>query len=114
MLQSAASVQVLQLYNLAARNGEVRGLGRRSRAASPSWGADVTPRAIGPSEGNSRALKRLAEQAAEKMAEASSRTDFKEAAIWRDRRNLLLSAIPSLEESPDSALEDDRTASASG
>lgn len=44
-----------------------------------------------------RALKRLAERAADKMATAARKTDFKEAALWRDRRDEVLASMRDLE-----------------
>lgn len=103
--------QVQVLYDLAARNGEGGTPGRRDPASAsmsgPSFPVDTSPvppdvargiaSDLSPGEGTIRALKRLTEQAAEKMALASSRTDFKEAALWRDRRNALLAAMQTLE-----------------
>lgn len=52
---------------------------------------------LSASEETTRALTRLAEQASAKMSVAASRTEFKEAALWRDRRNALLHTIQLLE-----------------
>lgn len=93
--------QVQILYDLAARNGS----GQSRRATQPSTtppgtrtaaAVRETVPALVASEGTSRALKRLAQQAADKMAAAASKTDFKEAALWRDRRDALLSTMRQL------------------
>ncbi len=52
------------------------------------------------SEDTTRALTRLAEQASAKMSLAASKTDYKEAALWRDRRDALLSTLQLLEPHP--------------
>lgn len=43
------------------------------------------------------ALKRLADRAADKMAKAAIKTDFKDAALWRDRRDSVLGSMRDLE-----------------
>lgn len=68
-----------------------------SASTSPHGDATSVSNVFTPSEGTSLALKRLAEQAAEKMAYASKKTNFKEAALWRDRRDALLSTMHELE-----------------
>lgn len=96
--------QVQILYDLAARNGS--GQSRRAthpsttppgtRAAAAAAAIRETVPALVASEDTSRALKRLAQQAGDKMAAAASKTDFKEAALWRDRRDALLSTMRQL------------------
>lgn len=99
------------LYDLAARNSGGRTSGRSLPAPhetsslatlSPDAGA-IAPiaAALPPSKDARRALKRLAEQAAEKMALAAGRTEFKEAALWRDRRDVLLSTMAELKQRQD-------------
>lgn len=60
--------------------------------------SDGQATALVASEDTLRAIKRLIEQAGSKMASAASTTDFKEAALWRDRRDALLSVMEQLEE----------------
>ncbi|CAM9432236.1 unnamed protein product [Ectocarpus fasciculatus] len=78
--------QVQLLYDLAAQNGK----------GSPAPGGQQKT-LLTPSEDTTRALMRLAEQASTKMSSAATKTDFKEAALWRDRRDALLSTLRLLE-----------------
>lgn len=55
----------------------------------------------------SHALKRLSKQASTNMTAAASRADFKEAALWRDRRDSLLSAIRQIEDGMGLAVEEE-------
>lgn len=61
----------------------------------------------------SRALKRLADQASEKMLLSAKKTDFKEAALWRDRRDALLSTLRQLEAERDDVQEVEKESSES-
>lgn len=101
-------MQVQRLYDLATQNGGGAVRGRLSPLLSPP--ASVAPvngegdAARGtqappfvPNGDTSRALKRLADQACEKMLVSAKKTDFKEAALWRDRRDALLSTLRQLE-----------------
>lgn len=109
-------LQVQLLYNLVARNGK-EPVHRRtlSSVSLPSGGDGISANSgIGSgisncndstehacietsllvaSEETIRALHRLTKQAGNNMLEAASKTDFKVAAMWRDRRDALLSAI---------------------
>lgn len=101
-------MQVQLLYDLAIRNGGGAARERSSSAFPPTkpaapvnGAADVTrgtqvPLFIANSD-TSRALKRLADQASEKMLLSAKKTDFKEAALWRDRRDALISTLRQLE-----------------
>lgn len=97
----AACVQVQLLYDLAAQNSR----GRRARGSShegegvAALGTQATQ--LSASEDTTRALTRLAEQASAKMSLAASKTEFKEAALWRDRRDALLCTIQLLEPKPE-------------
>lgn len=88
------------LYDLAARNGSGQSRRPTRPSATPSGASTAAVRDTGSalvaSEDTSRALKRLAQQAGDNMAAAASMTDFKEAALWRDRRDALLSAMQQL------------------
>lgn len=105
------------MYNLAAhkgKDGARRGLpAARATPASlakASCGDATGTRSIEhtqsvpfvASEDTLRALKRLAEQANRNMLASASKTDFKDAAMWRDRRDALLSTMRHLEEAQDS------------
>ncbi|CAB1108357.1 unnamed protein product [Ectocarpus sp. CCAP 1310/34] len=74
--------QVQLLYDLAAQNG--KGSAHQHKSL------------LTPSEDTTRALMRLAEQASTKMSSAATKTDFKEAALWRDRRDALLSTLSTI------------------
>ncbi|CAM9153035.1 unnamed protein product [Ectocarpus sp. 4 AP-2014] len=74
--------QVQLLYDLAAQNG--KGSAHQQKSL------------LTPSEDTARALMRLAEQASTKMSLAATKTDFKEAALWRDRRDALLSTLSTI------------------
>ncbi|CAM9314319.1 unnamed protein product [Ectocarpus sp. 12 AP-2014] len=74
--------QVQLLYDLAAQNG--KGSAHQHKSL------------LTPSEDTTRALMRLAEQASTKMSLAATKTDFKEAALWRDRRDALLSTLSTI------------------
>ncbi|CBJ30814.1 excinuclease ABC subunit B [Ectocarpus siliculosus] len=74
--------QVQLLYDLAAQNG--KGSAHQQKTL------------LTPSEGTTHALMRLAEQASTKMSLAATKTDFKEAALWRDRRDALLSTLSTI------------------
>eukprot|EP00903_Cladosiphon_okamuranus_P007567 g7341.t1 len=92
--------QVQLLYDLAAQSSRGRRRGRgpsreEGGAGIPASGKQATP--LSASEDTTRALTRLAEQASTKMAAAAGRTEFKEAALWRDRRDALLNALQLLE-----------------
>lgn len=102
-------MQVQLLYDLAARNG--KGSARRhtrppppssKTSASLDSGTDRTTKKsqdllLVASEETSRALIRLADQASRNMSSAANKTDFKEAALWRDRRNALLTTLREIE-----------------
>lgn len=117
-------VQVQLLYDLATRKSGGMARGRPSPLLSP-------PAAAAPVDGEadvardtqvplfvangdtSRALKRLADQAEEKMLLSAKKTDFKEAALWRDRRDALLSTLRLLEAERDDLQEVEKEASES-
>ena len=93
-----ACVQVQLLYDLAAQNSR----GRRGRGSSRDEEGVAAPETkqaalLAASEDTTRALTRLAEQASAKMSLAASKTEFKEAALWRDRRDALLDTVRLLE-----------------
>lgn len=81
--------QVQLLYDLAALNGE----GRRGQGSNREESEDKQTLLLAATEETTRALTRLADQASTKMSLAATKTDFKEAALWRDRRNALLAAV---------------------
>lgn len=81
--------QVQLLYDLAALNGE----GRRGQGSNREEDAAADKRLLAATEDTMRALTRLAEQASTKMSLAATKTDYKEAALWRDRRDALLAAV---------------------
>lgn len=108
MLKPIVFVQVQLLYDLATRNGGGAARGRPSPLLSPPASAAPVNGEAGaargtqvplfvPNDDTSRALKRLADQASEKMLASAKKTDFKEAALWRDRRDSLLSTLRQLE-----------------
>eukprot|EP00752_Nemacystus_decipiens_P003151 g2918.t1 len=100
--------QVQLLYDLAARNSRGRrGRGRGSRRQEERAIAASEKQAtlLSASEDTTRALTRLAEQASAKMSLAASKTEFKEAALWRDRRDALLGSIRLLEPESESEQE---------
>lgn len=88
--------QVQLLYDLAALNGE----GRRGRGSSREQdvAADKHAPLLAATENTTRALTRLAEQASTKMSLAATKTDYKEATLWRDRRDALLAAVQQIRE----------------
>lgn len=89
--------QVQLLYDLAAKSGRGNG---RSTFATPlqrSTAVDQATPTLTPSEDTLCALKRLSEQSGEKMTAAANKTDFKEAALWRNRRDALLSTMRDIE-----------------
>lgn len=100
-------MQVQLLYDLATRNGGGAARGRSSPPLSPQTSvapvggeADVAADTQVPlfvaNGDTSRALKRLADQASDKMLLSAKKTDFKAAALWRDRRDALLSTLRQL------------------
>lgn len=102
---NACAQQVQLLYDLAAENSR----GRRARGstsshekegvAAPETAQQAT--LLSASEDTTRALSRLAEQASAKMFLAASKTEFKEAALWRDRRDALLHTMRLLKPEPE-------------
>lgn len=89
-------IQVQLLYDLAAQSSRSRGSSHE--AAAPEKQAATL---LSASEGTTRALTRLAKQASAKMSLAASKTEFKEAALWRDRRDALLDTVQLLEPEPE-------------
>lgn len=112
--------QVQLLYDLAAQRGKdtsrspprapVQSSSGNSSTSGNNTGSSVGVDhgfpALKPSEDTLCALKRLSEQAAERMAQAASKTDFKEAALWRNRRDALLSTMHHIEGGIDVAGEE--------
>lgn len=91
-----ALVQVQLLYDLTAQKGKGR-LGEGSTHDDVNASADKQTVRLAASEDTTRVLTRLAEQASAKMSLAADKTDFKDAALWRDRRDALLSTVQQLE-----------------
>lgn len=86
-------LQVQLLYDLAAQNSRGRPVRGSSREEEGTAASNKQATRLPASEDTTRALMRLAEQASAKMSLAASKTEFKEAALWRDRRDALLNTM---------------------